>query len=339
MKFIRSDRCSRNRWIHAQFSILALLFFGFTAPEGAAKPPIDIVSTTGMIGDLVRSVAGPRAQVEVLMGEGVDPHLYKARPSDVRKLLRADITFYNGLFLEGRMAEVLGQAARRGRKVVALGEIFSKSSLLHPKESSGHPDPHVWMDVSLWRKTLEVIVRTLVSFDPTGESVYRANSEALSLQLQRLDRYVHEVIASIPRGNRVLVTAHDAFGYFGRAYNIDVQGIQGISTESEAGLADINRLVNFIATRKIPAVFVESSVPEKNVRALIEGTASRNHRLIVGGQLFSDAMGRPGSWEGTYIGMIDHNATTISRALGGSPPEGGYRAWKHPSSPEPKSSR
>jgi manganese/zinc/iron transport system substrate-binding protein len=187
----------------------------------------------------------------------------------------------------------------------------------------GHYDPHVWMDVSAWMKAVEVVARSLGEFDPAHAADYTANAEALNKRLAELDAYARKVIGSIPREQRILVTAHDAFNYFGRKYGIEVRGIQGISTESEAGLQDINRLVDLIVAKKLPAVFVETSVSDKNVRSLVEGAASKGWTVRIGGSLFSDAMGAPGTYEGTYIGMIDHNVTTIARALGGEAPARG----------------
>jgi manganese/zinc/iron transport system substrate-binding protein len=305
--------------------VFALSLFG-VVPSASA---LDVVATTGMVGDVVKAVAGARVDVRVLMGEGVDPHLYRARASDVRAIMRADAVFYNGLFLEGRMAEVLEQAAKRGKEVVAVGEVVSEDIRLGLViDGEAHTDPHVWMDTRLWTITIEPITATLIRIDPAGKASYLANAAAFKKQLIDVDVYIREVLATVPVTQRVLITAHDAFGYFGRAYNVSVAGIQGISTESEAGLADIIRLVNYIVEHKIPAVFVESSVPEKNVRALIEGAESQGHVVRIGGELFSDAMGEPGTWEGTYIGMVDHNATTITNALGGTAPKGGFRAWK-----------
>lgn len=303
--------------------------------EGSFEPK-RIVVTTAMVGDIVKGVAGDRAQVEVLMGEGVDPHLYKPKSSDVRAIVSADAVFYSGLFLEGRMASVLEKAANRGREVMAIAEVVPQGERLYPKNGSSHPDPHVWMDVALWSSTIASVTEGLCRVDPDGCDTYTKNAQEYLSELLTLEKYVRSIMATIPEQQRVLVTAHDAFGYFGRAYSINVRGIQGISTESEAGLADINRLVNFIVKNDIPAVFVESSVPKKNVRALIEGASAQGHQLLIGGELYSDAMGPPGTWEGTYPGMIDHNATTITRALGGTAPDGGYRVWKAQRSSEKK---
>ncbi len=293
---------------------------GATAPPSY---PYRVVTTCGMVTDIVRQVAGDKATVEGLMGEGVDPHLYKPTRNDVAKILAADVVFYSGLMLEGRMTDTFIKAARQGRIVHAVTELIDESYLLEPPGMAGHWDPHVWMDVKAWSKAVEAVGKALGEYDPTNAASYAANADACREQLTALDEYVRQVIASIPAERRVLITAHDAFNYFGRAYGIEVLGIQGISTESEAGLNDINRLVDLIVTRGISAVFVESSVSDKNVTALVEGAKSRGHEVTIGGRLFSDAMGAPGTYEGTYIGMIDHNATIIARALGGEAPERG----------------
>lgn len=297
-------------------------------PADDAGSPLALVATTGMIGDMVASIAGDRGSVTVLMGEGVDPHLFKPTASDVRRLLAADVVFHNGLFLEGRMGLILSRVEGPLGMAVAVAEGLPESSLLRPDGAEAHPDPHVWMDVQAWSSTIVPIVAALCEIDPDGCDSFRANAEMLESELAELDRYVREVISSIPPEYRVLVTAHDAFGYFGRAYGLEVMGIQGVSTESEAGLADMNRLVQMLVDESIPAVFVESSVSEKNVRALVEGAAAQGHQVIIGGELFSDAMGSPDSWKGTYPGMIDHNASTIAGSLGGAVPDGGFRAWR-----------
>jgi manganese/zinc/iron transport system substrate-binding protein len=291
----------------------------------AAGAPLKVVATTGMIGDIARHVAGDRVDLHTIMGEGVDPHLYKPVASDVRRIMGADVVFYNGLKLEGRMGDIFERAAARGKFVRPVAAMVDESFLLEPEDQPGHPDPHVWMDVKAWMSATDAVAIALCQADPGGCDTYRKNAAAYTAELAELDAYVTQVIASIPKNQRVLITAHDAFNYFGRAYGIQVMGIQGISTESEAGLADVSALVDILVDRRIPAVFVESSVPDKYVRALIEGAAAKGHAVIVGGELFSDAMGRPGSWEGTYLGMIDHNASTVSRALGGAVPANGFR--------------
>ncbi|MCC7407537.1 MAG: zinc ABC transporter substrate-binding protein [Phycisphaeraceae bacterium] len=284
--------------------------------------PYRVVTTIAMITDIVQKVAGKHAVVTGIIGTGVDPHLFKPTRSDVAAMLWADVVFYSGLHLEGKMGDTLVQVARR-KPVFAVTERLDEAYLLELPGGGGQHDPHVWMDVTAWSKAVEAVADALSQFDPDHAAEYAANAVTYRKQLEALDAYVKGIIAGIPPTTRVLVTAHDAFGYFGRAYGLEVRGIQGISTESEAGLEDLNRLVDMVVTRKIGAVFVETSVAQKNVRALVEGAASRGHALAIGGTLFSDAMGAPGSYEGTYIGMIDHNATIIARALGGdAPPRG-----------------
>jgi manganese/zinc/iron transport system substrate-binding protein len=289
------------------------------------ETPYKITTTTGMVGDIVRQVAGDRAEVRNIIGEGVDPHLYKPTRGDVAALMSADVVFYSGLMLEGKMADTLIKVARSGKPVFAVTELLDEKYLLEPALMAGHFDPHVWMDVSAWARAVEAVSRALGEFDTPNAAFYASNAERYGQELERLDAYARRVIASIPEAQRILITAHDAFNYFGRAYGIDVRGIQGISTESEAGIQDINRLVDLIVERKIRAVFVETSVADKNVRALIEGANNRGWSVTIGGSLFSDAMGKPGTYEGTYVGMIDHNATIIARALGGSGEPGGMQ--------------
>lgn len=282
-----------------------------------------IVTTCGMVTDIVKVVAGEYAEVTGLLGAGVDPHLYKPTRNDVKQLLEADVVFYSGLMLEGRMADTFSKVARSGRPVYAVTEGINESFLLEPPEFAGHWDPHVWMDVSAWSECVQFVAESLASYDPAHAEAYRANAAKYRKELKKLDEYARNSIASIPQEQRVLVTAHDAFGYFSRAYGIEVHSVQGLSTESEAGVEDVNRLVDFIVNRKLKAIFVESSVSEKNIQAIIEGAAQRGWKVAIGGELFSDAMGTPGTYEGTYAGMIDHNATVIARALGGEAPERG----------------
>lgn len=284
------------------------------------------VGTVGMITDILREVAGDRIRVEGIIGEGVDPHLYKPTRQDVVRLSQADIIFYNGLMLEGKMGDVLVRVARKGKPVYAVTEEILDQGDYVMTNPDDHFDPHVWMDVQGWMKAVEVVRRGFSDFDPDNAAIYEANASAYLKKLELLDAFAREVISSIPESRRVLVTAHDAFGYLGRAYGLDVKGIQGLSTESEAGVQDIERLISFLIEQDIPAVFVETSVADKNVRALVEGARAQGHDLKIGGSLFSDAMGSPGTYEGTYIGMIDHNVSTIARALGGQVPEGGFQS-------------
>lgn len=285
-------------------------------PESVRRQQVyTIVCTTGMIADVVRNIVGEHAQVQTLIPTGVDPHLYQPTRKDVLALSDAQLIFYNGLHLEGKMIPTLGAMGREDTVVVPLAEraVASTQYIADSHET----DPHLWMDVALWNQVAVTIAQTLTEYDPSHSAEFQTNLDLYTSKLKRLDNYARTVFASIPAEKRVLVTAHDAFNYMGRAYNIEVKGIQGISTESEAGLKDLEDLVNFIVKRRLPAVFVESSVADKNVRALVEGAMARGHQVVIGGTLFSDAMGLEGSYEGTYLGMIDHNVSTIARALGG----------------------
>ncbi|MEM6911145.1 MAG: zinc ABC transporter substrate-binding protein [Verrucomicrobiota bacterium] len=305
--------------------LISLCLFACDAPEPQTSSTYRIVGTVGMVADMVRNVAGPHAQVENLIGEGVDPHLYKPTTADVKALQAADIIFYNGLLLEGKMTDVLVRVARTGKPVHAVTETILDQGDFVITDEEEHLDPHVWMDVKGWMRATEVVRDALIDFDPDHAGDYQANADAYLAQLEGLDAYAKEAIASIPENQRILITAHDAFGYMNRAYGLEVEGIQGLSTESEAGVRDIENLINLLVARRVPAVFVESSVSEKNIRALVEGARARGHEVRIGGELFSDAMGPTGSYEGTYLGMIDHNITTLVRALGGRAPEKGFQ--------------
>ena len=280
-----------------------------------------VAATVGMVADIVREVAGDRADVVNIIGAGVDPHMFNPARGDIAVLQGADIVFYSGLLLEGQLGDVLEKVGRK-KPAHAVTEVLEQDYLIHD-EASNHHDPHVWMDVQGWMKAVEVVAKALSDFDAPNAALYSQNAAAYLERLRELDVYAKRVLGSIPEEQRVMVTAHDAFSYLGRAYGIEVMGIQGLSTESEAGLKDINRLVEVLVQRKIPGVFVESSVSDKNVKALVEGARAQGHELRIGGELFSDAMGKAGTYEGTYVGMIDHNATTIARALGGEAPSGG----------------
>jgi manganese/zinc/iron transport system substrate-binding protein len=285
-----------------------------TQPAGAAGRVPSVVCTIGMIADAAKNIGGPRVAVTALMGEGVDPHLYKASPGDVRLLSDADLILYNGLNLEGKMGDLFVKMAAR-KPTVAVTENIDPKLLREPPEFGGHYDPHVWFDVSLWMQAVERTRDALIALDPAGRDNFTRNTSAYLAQLQQLHEECRTRLAVIPKESRVLITAHDAFGYFGRAYDIEVLGLQGISTESEPSLKTINHLVDLIVERKVKAVFVESSVPRKNVEALVEGCRARGHEARIGGQLFSDAMGRAGTPEGTYAGMVRHNVKTIVDAL------------------------
>lgn len=283
-------------------------------PAGRGEGPIKVTTTIGMIADVASVVGGDHVVVTGLMGPGVDPHLYKATQGDLAKLSDADVILYNGLHLEGRMADVLVQMASRV-KTVQVTETTPHELLREPPEFQGQYDPHVWFDVSMWKYSVERIRDAFKEMDPAHATEFDANAAAYLKEMDTLHAYAKEQIATIPKDQRVLVTAHDAFGYFGRAYDIEVLGLQGISTAAEYGLQDVDRLVDKIVARKIRAVFVESSISPKSIDALVTGAKSRGHDLVIGGQLFSDAMGQPGTPEGTYLGMVRHNVDTIAKAL------------------------
>jgi len=275
---------------------------------------IRVITTTGMIADAVKNVGGERVEVRALMGPGVDPHLYKASEGDVIRMADADIIFYNGLHLEGKMSEVFEQMQRRV-KTAAISDGIPRDSLLSPPAFQGNYDPHIWFDVGLWTEGVENIGQTLMALDTASAEIYQGNASAYMQQLAELDAYVHQQASRVPAEKRVLITAHDAFNYFGRAYGFEVRGLQGISTAAEAGTADIKYLANFIVERKIPAVFVESSVPPRYIEALQAAVAARGFQVEIGGSLYSDAMGSAGTLEGTYQGMVKYNIDTIVNAL------------------------
>ncbi len=285
-----------------------------------AGPPLRVVTTTGMIADTAREIGGDAVLVTALMGEGVDPHLYKASPGDVRMMSGAGLLLSNGLHLEGRLGDAIDSMQQRV-PVVAVADGIPRDRLLMPDGAQGHPDPHVWFDLVLWKSACERIRDAVAQQSPSSAEGVRARCDAHAALLDEADAYVRAVIASIPADRRVLITAHDAFGYFGRTYGLEVHGIQGISTESEASLRELNALIDLIVSRKIPAVFVESSVPAKTVQALVEGCKGRGHAVSIGGELLSDACGPAGTEQGTHVGMVVYDASVIARALGGTPPE------------------
>ncbi len=323
------------RKIHAWLSVPLVLLWGCgQGSPGSSNGsndqpyeggyPVQAIATVGMVADVVRNVGGKHVQVTQLMGSGVDPHLHKASRDDVETIINGDIVFYAGLMLEGKMADTLIKVGRR-KPVFAVTELIEEGLLLEPEDFQGHFDPHLWMDASAWSKCADAVAAALAGFDPQHADDYRDNAAVYRQQLADLHAYGVTSLESVPRDRRVLITSHDAFNYFGRAYGLDVQGVQGISTESEAGLQRINSLVDMIVRKKVKAVFVESSVPRKNIEALVDGARSRDHDVAIGGELFSDAMGAEGTYEGTYIGMLDHNITLVTRALGGTAPEKGMQ--------------
>ncbi|MDW4498397.1 zinc ABC transporter substrate-binding protein [Sulfitobacter sp. D35] len=295
--------------------LTSALAFGAAPRVALSSSPLDVVATTGMIADAAMRIGGTRANVRALMGPGVDPHSYRQTRSDIVAMTRADLVLWHGLYLEAQMEQFLADLGRK-REVVAVADALPEDLLLSHADYAGRHDPHVWMVPTLWAQVLEGIPDLLAAQRPEAAEDFAANWAAHKTELAELDSYGSDVLSRVPEGQRVLLTAHDAFGYFGRAYGFEVIGIQGISTESEAGLNRIGELVDLLVERGIRAVFVESSVSDRNIRALVEGAGARGHEVGIGGELFSDAMGVPGTYEGTYLGMIDHNVTVIAGALG-----------------------
>jgi manganese/zinc/iron transport system substrate-binding protein len=295
---------------------LLLVACGGTGQGGAqaANGRLQVVTTTGQVADIVRNVGGERVDVAPLMGPGVDPHLFVASEGDVERLQQADVIFYNGLFLEAQMADVLGQIGER-KPSIPVADSIDPALLLPWAQYADEYDPHIWFDVALWMKATEVVRDTLIEADAANADTYNANATAYLETLRQLDAYVKEQAARVPADQRVLITAHDAFHYFGRAYGFEVRGLQGISTASEASTADVRALADFIVERQIPAIFVESSVPVRNVEALQAAVADRGFEVEIGGELYSDALGSPDGDAGTYTGMVRHNVDTIVGAL------------------------
>jgi manganese/zinc/iron transport system substrate-binding protein len=303
----------------AAAAMLALVAAGCGGPGRDADDDgrLRIVATIGMIGDAAERIGGDRVRVTSLMGPGVDPHLYKARAGDVRRLSRADLVVYNGLHLEAAMGEVLEELGQRQR-TVAVSTGVDRSQLTAPPEFGGSYDPHIWFDVGLWMGAVRRIGQALEEADPQHAAEYAARTAAYLEELAELNAWVRERTATVPPERRVLITAHDAFGYFGRAYGFEVMGLQGISTTSEAGTSDVQRLASLIVVRRIPSVFVETSIPRRTIEAVQAAVAARGFRVEIGGELYSDALGDAGTPEGNYIGMVRHNVETIVTGLGGA---------------------
>lgn len=295
--------------------LLALLISLILAPAADAGGKIRVTTTTSMVTDLVKTVGGDRVEVTGLMGAGVDPHLYKASASDITKLQRAEVIFYNGLLLEGKLQDVFAKMARTKKHVYAITETVSEKELLEPASFGGHYDPHVWFDVTLWSKCVESVVQGLSEYEPKSKGYFEKRGKETQAAMRELHQWAKKKAAELPEEKRILITSHDAFNYFGRAYGFKVVGLQGISTVEEASLASMTKLVDFVKEQRVKALFVESSVSPVAIKRISEDAGVK-----VGGELFSDAMGTPGQIEngydlGTYEGMIKHNLNTIVEAL------------------------
>lgn len=276
---------------------------------------LNIVTTTTMITDLVENIGGDKVNVRGLMGSGVDPHLYKASEGDVSKLANADIIFYGGLHLEGKLVEVFEKMERQHIKTIAVSDALDKKRLIGSEYFASNYDPHIWFDVSNWEKITAFVAQKLSEADPENAAIYTENSKDYLEKLKTLDADLRAIIETLPEEKRILVTAHDAFNYFGQAYGFEVVGLQGLSTATEAGVQDVQKLANFIIDKNVKAIFIESSVPKRTIEALQAAVNSKKHQVEIGGTLYSDALGNPGTVEGTYIGMFKYNVNTIVNAL------------------------
>lgn len=283
--------------------------------DSKSNGKLNVVTTTSMITDLVKNIGGDHINLQGLMGSGVDPHLYKASEGDVTKLVNANVIFYNGLHLEGKLVEVFEKMGTASKTPIALGDVLDKSTLIGSDYFASSYDPHVWFDIDYFRQFTNKVTQVLSEKDPDNAANFRANETAYLLRLDNLQSRIKTTIETLPRAKRILVTAHDAFNYFGKAYDFEVVGLQGLSTATEAGVQDVQNLSTFIIENNIKAVFVESSVPKRTIEALQAAVISKGHEVAIGGTLYSDALGNAGTVEGTYIGMFEYNVNTIVNAL------------------------
>lgn len=299
-----------------KYSVILLLVLVFNCKnETPTNGKLNIVTTTTMITDLVKNIGGDEVNVKGLMGSGVDPHLYKASEGDVTKLVDADIVFYNGLHLEGKLVEVFEKMEKLNKMTVALGEELDKNTLIGSDYFASNYDPHVWFNINYFKQFARKVTTVLSEQSPENSDVFEANEKTYIDKLDNLQDKIEDVIQTLPKDKRILVTAHDAFNYFGKAYGFEVVGLQGLSTATEAGVQDVQNLSAFIIENKIKAIFVESSVPKRTIEALQAAVKSKGHDVVIGGTLYSDALGSSGTVEGTYIGMFEYNVNTIVNAL------------------------
>lgn len=297
-------------------TIAALTAVGCSpAPVPEENGQYRVVATTTMLADLARVIGGENVSVTGLMGPGIDPHLYSASAGDVQTISSADLLLYNGLQLEAKLGDVFNQMRNQNKQVVAVAETLPEELLVESEEDGEIFDPHIWFDVQLWKLAAEAVRDALITLDAANEDAYRENYEAYATELDELDAYVLGRVEEVPEATRVLVTAHDAFAYFGEAYGFEVLGLQGISTVSEAGTADIRDLADYIYEKQIKAIFVESSVPTRSIEAVQEAVRSRGFETDIGGQLYSDSLGSAGSDAETYIGTVRANTDTIVDSL------------------------
>ena len=275
---------------------------------------LKVVTTTNILANLVSEIGGENISLQSLMGAGVDPHLYKASEGDVSKLYNADIIFYSGLHLEGKLVDIF-EKMKANKNTVSLGDGLPKDQLISSANFGGNYDPHVWFNIQFFKILAQIVTDELSKADAENADFYAINNKDYQNKLVELEKEIQSTINSLPKEKRILVTAHDAFNYFGNAYDFQVVGLQGISTATEAGVKDVQELSKFIIDNKVKAIFIESSVPRRTIEALQAAVLSKNHNVEIGGSLFSDALGNPGTEEGTYIGMFKYNVNTIVNAL------------------------
>ncbi|MEP1488020.1 MAG: zinc ABC transporter substrate-binding protein [Algibacter sp.] len=299
---------------HIYILLISLAIFN-CKDEKKANGKLNVVTTTSMITDLVKNIAGDHINLNGLMGSGVDPHLYKASEGDVSKLANADLIFYNGLHLEGKLVEVFEKMHSSKTKTIAISSALDKNTLIESEYFASNYDPHIWFNVDYWIQATQFIVTKLSEAIPNQQAVFQANGTKYITKLKTLKTKLETTIATLPKKDRVLVTAHDAFSYFGKAFHFEVVGLQGLSTATEAGVQDVQKLAAFIIEKKVKAIFVESSVPKRTIEALQAAVKSKNHEVTIGGTLYSDALGNAETIEGTYIGMFEYNVNTIVNAL------------------------
>ena len=297
------------------FILLTIVSFFSCQNASEKSDKLTVVTTTSMITDLVKNIGGNLIEVKGLMGAGVDPHLYKASEGDVSKLFDADIIFYNGLHLEGKLVEVFEKMEAQQKKTVSLADFLDKKKLISSEYFASNYDPHVWFNIQFFKQFADKVTVVLSEENPKNAEQFKKNNTAFQKELDALETEVKETIASLPEEKRILVTAHDAFNYFGKEYGFKVVGLQGISTATEAGVQDVQKLSDFIIENKVKAIFIESSVPRRTIEALQESVLSKNHEVEIGGSLYSDALGDAATVEGTYLGMFRYNVNTIVEAL------------------------
>ena len=301
-----------------KYYLLLLVAVLFACKDDAKKDKnekLNVVTTTSMITDLLHNIGGDSLNIQGLMGSGIDPHLYKASEGDVNKLFNADVVFYNGLHLEGKLVEVFEKMESTNKKTVAVAEILNKDGLIGSEYFASNYDPHIWFNVDYWKQIAEFVASELQKIDAKNSEYYSANAKKYIAELDALENQLKTKIEELPAEKRILVTAHDAFNYFGQRFGFEVVGLQGLSTATEAGVQDVQKLAKFIIEKDVKAIFVESSVPKKTIEALQASVKSKGHEVAIGGTLYSDALGNAGTFEGTYLGMFKYNVETIVNAL------------------------